>query len=147
MRKSVYVLYLQYEQKLDERFFHLSNSFNKYGISLIPISPDEFKQLPMTSHEYVLVTLRDIGSLKAHRALLKRYLNYCLRSGKVSLFELSSFEHNHDVKLIKDQKVFYERLPLSVFQLIDLVGRKIYNDLITTSKKWPGGRRARLPSA
>lgn len=147
MKRSVYVLYLQYEAKLDERFFKLSASFNQYGISLIPITPEEFKQLPMTGHEYVLATLRDMNSYKLHRELLKRYLNYCLRSGKVTLFEMSSFEHFHDAKLIKENKIFFERLPVTVFQLIDIVGRKIYNDLMTTSKKWPGGRRARLPSA
>lgn len=147
MKQSIYVLYLQFETKLDERFFNLSNSFNHYGISLIPITPAEFKQLPMTGHEYVMAVIRDMNSLKEYRALLKRYLNYCVRNGKATLFELSSFETNQDLKFIKEQKVFVERLPITIFQLIDIVGRKIYNDLMNSSKKWPGGRRARLPSA
>lgn len=147
MKSSVYVLYIQLEQKLDEKFLNLSAQFSRYGMTLIPISPEEFKELPMTDVEYVMCVVRDIASLKRYKELLKRYMNFCVRSKKVTLFELSSFEVIHDPNVIKTRMLFQERLPVSIFQIIDLIGSRIYHDRMEQSKKWPGGRRARLPDA
>lgn len=146
MKGSVYVLYLQFEKKLDEKFLTLSRVYSQYGMTLVPISLSEFKTMSFTSPQYVLAVIKDINSLKEYKALLKRYLNYMMRTGKVTLFELCSFEVIHEVKLLKDSNVVQERLPMTMFQSVDLVGRRIYQDLTSGSKKWPGGRRAKLPS-
>ncbi|EQC44827.1 hypothetical protein [Bacteriovorax sp. Seq25_V] len=146
MKGSVYVLYLQFEKKLDEKFLTLSRVYSQYGMTLVPISVEDFKTMSFTSPQYVLAIVRDITSLKEYKSLLKRYLNYMMRTGKVTLFELSSFEVIQEVKLLKEGRVFQERLPMTMFQTVDLVGRKIYLDLTSGSKRWPGGRRAKLPS-
>lgn len=146
MKSEVYVLYLQFEKKLDEKFLYLSRVFNQFGIALVPITIEEFKTLKMSKHEYVLASVRDINSIKIYRKLLKRYLNYFLRTGKVTLFEYSSFETIHDSRFLKDKKVFQERLPVSMFQMTELIGRTLFEDITTKNKTWPGGRRSRLPN-
>lgn len=145
MKSEVYVLYLQFEQKLDEKFLYLSRVFSQFGMQLVPISISDFKALKIKKHEYVLASVRDINSIKEYRKLLKRYLNYFLRTGKVTLFEFSSFETHHDSRFLKEGKLFQERLPVSMFQISELIGRTIYQDVTTKSKTWPGGRKARLP--
>lgn len=146
MKSEVYVLYLQFEKKLDEKFLYLSRVFNQFGMQLVPISVRDFKALKVKSHEYVVANVRDINSFKEYRILLKRYLNYFLRTGKITLFEYSSFETLHDTRFLKEGKVYQERLPVSMFQMTELIGRTIYQDLTSKSKAWPGGRKARLPS-
>lgn len=146
MKSSVYVLYLQFDKKLDENYLKLSQKFLEFGMILVPISVEEFKLLNVANHEYVLAVVRDMQSFKIYMNLLTRYLNYMMRTGKVTLFELNSFHCNHDTKFLRDKKVIQERLPVSLFKLVDIVGRKIYHDITSGSKRWPGGRRAKLPT-
>jgi hypothetical protein len=146
MKTEVYVLYLQFENKLDEKFLYLSRIFNQFGIQLVPISLKDFKALKVKNHEYVIACVKDVNSFKEYRKILKRYLNYFLRTGKITLFEFSSFETLHDTRFLKEGKVFQERLPVSMFQITELIGRTIYQNLTVKSKVWPGGRKVRLPA-
>ena len=145
MKSEVYVLYLQFDKNLDEKFLYLSRVFNQFGMQLVPITLKEFKALKIKNHEYVIACAKDINSFKEYRKILKRYLNYFLRTGKITLFEYSSFETHHDSRFIKEGRVHQERLPVSMFQMSELIGRTIYQDITVKSKVWPGGRKAKLP--
>ena len=146
MTGDIYVIYLQFEEKLDERFFYLTRVFQQFGISLIPVTVDEFKEIRHCEGEYVLALVRDIASYEKYRRLLKRYMNYSLRTGKMTLIEASSFTVFHDNKLLKNKNVFQYRLPISMFSVASDIGEIIYTNLTTESKKWPGGKRAKLPT-
>ena len=146
MSSDIYVIYLQFEDKLDERFFFLTRVFQQFNISLIPVTVEEFKELRHSDGEYVLALVRDIASFEKYRKVLKRYMNYSLRTEKMTLIEASSFTTTHEPKFLKNKNVLQYRLPTSMFTVASDIGELIYTRLTTESKKWPGGRRVKLPS-
>ena len=146
MKRDVFVLYIQFTEKLDQEFIYLSRVFNQFGISLVPISVNDLKKHYPSNQEYVLAIVKDINSAKEYKKLLKKFLNLSIRSDKIFLFEFPSIEFIHDVKFLKDKKEITERLPVSMFGIAERIGSKIYHDLTAVTKKWPGGRRAKLPT-
>lgn len=147
MKRNMHVLYLQFEPKVDKNFLTLSRVFSQFGMTLVPITVENFKRLKIDRHEYVLALVKDMRSVKIYRSLLKRYLNYALRTGKATLFEFSSFETLHDSKMLRDEVVSQIRLPSTMFQMAEVIGRKIYKDITLQPKRWPGGRRVKLPTS
>jgi hypothetical protein len=145
MKREVYVIYLQFESNLDENFITLSQIFTSFGMTLIPVKLDEFKHLRHCEGENILAIVRDMDSLRKYRSLLKRYLNYPLRMGTMTMYETSSFTIEHESRLLRNKAIIQERLPLSMFHIVTTIGESIYNRMITEDKKWPGGRRVKVP--
>lgn len=123
----------------------MSRVFSEFGIKLVPMKLADFKSIRMREHQFVIACIRDIRSFSNYNILLKRYLNYMIRQGSVTLFEYSSFSIVHDDSILKTKRVFQERLPVSMFHMADVAGREMFSKLITNSSRWPGGRRAKLP--
>ncbi|AYF43323.1 MULTISPECIES: hypothetical protein [Halobacteriovorax] len=123
----------------------MSRVFSEFGIKLVPMKLGDFKSIRMREHQFIIASVRDIRSFVNYNKLLKRYLNYMLRQGSVTLFEFSSFSIVHDDSILKTKRVFQERLPVSMFRMADLIGQNMFSKLVTNSSRWPGGRRAKLP--
>lgn len=123
----------------------MSRVFSEFGIKLVPMKLDDFKSLRVHQHQFVIACVRDIRSFINYNKLLKRYLNYMLRQGSVTLFEFSSFSIVHDDSILKKKCIFQERLPVSMFRMADLIGQQMFSKLMTSSSRWPGGRRAKIP--
>ncbi|MFG1483016.1 hypothetical protein ABMA79_05480 [Halobacteriovorax sp. HFRX-2_2] len=145
MRKSNYVIYLQFERALGEEFLYMSRVFSEFGMKLVPMKLDDFKSIRMKEHQFVICCVRDIRALINYQKLLKRYMNFMLRQGSITLFEYSSFAITHDDAILKTKKVFQERLPVSMFRMADRAGQEMFSKLVTNSSRWPGGKRAKLP--
>lgn len=123
----------------------MSRVFSEFGIKVVPMKLGDFKSIRMREHQFVIACIRDIRSFVNYNKLLKRYLNYMLRQGSVTLFEFSSFTIVHDDSILKMKRVFQEKLPISMFRMADMAGQQMFSRLVTNSSKWPGGRRAKIP--
>lgn len=70
-----------------------------------------------------------------------------MRYRKISLFHISSFEKNLELApMEKSNNYYFVRLPESYELIVQQVCYFLAENL-NVINKWPGGRRAKLPSA
>ncbi len=139
-----YILYLQYDEKLDRSFFILADIFKKVGITLLPIQLSEFSSLDRNKkHHAIMVRRKFNDSLKALE-WKKKKLDFMMYTGRLILHDLSSFsELTASQSLEKKGTYFYKALPIDYKEAAMDIVIQYYEDK-NNYDKWPGGKRAKL---
>lgn len=88
---------------------------------------------------------RKISEYQSFKSLKKRYFDFYLKSGKINLVHLNSFKEVSDYASFKPKKSYNVlNLPLST----DAIVRQVlldYSEDEENTRRWPGGRRSKLP--
>lgn len=147
MSSRSHILYLQFGPQIDRTFINMSQFFSNFNMTLVPISVNDLKNYLPKNRENLIVVVKDMQTYKQYRGLLKRFLNYSIRNSKMRVFEISSFAIHHDISNLKEEKLISMQLPMTMMD----VARKIIPKVVTEDdidmNRWPGGKRAKLPSS
>ncbi len=144
--KLNYIFYLQTKENVDSSFMQLSEILNKLNISLLPILPEELKTLDKATKNHVIYIRNDLSSAHLFNQLRKSFFDLALLSGKIHLYDISSFsEIDSSQKYIGKNVYRFIPLPTSLKQVAMTIAVDYFQDR-NTEVEWPGGRRAKLPS-
>lgn len=144
-----YILFLQLDdQLLPECFYHFAETFSKWNIFLIPITPDELNLHGIGQKQSVISFIPDMNTLQNYLKIRKKNLDFSIISGRISLFEISSFG-----KISLGNR--YSRRGLNSYNHLELpetisnLGKRIAISIYKEKRNvetWPGGHKAALPS-
>jgi hypothetical protein len=141
-----YIFFLQL-QSLDQcpEYFVLAKLFARKGFQLVPVDMEELSALTQDKNNFLLVLTLNLTAFRKFNLKRKKFINFALKSRKLSLFHLNSFGEIKELNnsyTIKGYKTLSP--PVKYQKLVDLV-EEYYLERVTKEEKWPGGRRARLP--
>ena len=143
-----YLFYLQTKTELDNAYYVLAEVLAKINISLLPIEAHDLQGVDKTKKNHVIVVRNDFSSAFAFKEIRKNYLDSAMASGKVMVYDISSFSEIENAMKFEQKNVYrYFQLPLNIKQIAMTVAVEFYKDRnAAPSAEWPGGRRAKLPS-
>jgi hypothetical protein len=140
-----YMLYIQWESKIDADFIRMAAYFSKFEISLIPVKPDELDYFLVKRQVPVIVTTKSMKYWMKFQKVKETCFDFYMSSGKIRLFHLNSFREISDYLLYKQKGNYINlSLPLSLKEVAKAVLEKYLT--LENDKRWPGGRRSRLPT-
>ncbi len=141
-----YLFYLQTKAELDSTYYLVAEILAKLSISLLPIEVDELRAIDRENKHHVIVVRNDMASAQAFKEIQKTYLDTAMASGKVIVYDVSSFSDLEKGSKWENKSVYkHYQLPLSPKQIAMTVAVEFYKERNLT-QEWPGGRRSKLPS-
>lgn len=141
-----YIFYLQSKPELDNTYYVLAEVLGKINISLLPIESHDLKEFDKNKKHHLIVVRNDFASAFAFNNFRKNFLDGAMASGKVMVYDISSFSEIENAMKFELKNVYrYFQLPLNVKQIAMTVAVEFYKDR-NAPVEWPGGRRAKLPS-
>ncbi len=142
----MHLFYLQTESKLDKKFFYLSRVFQQYSVTLVPIAPSDLINMKLTNRDYILCIEKGVESRHNFLKVTNRYLDFAMKTGKLVVFDVSSFApHAVHANIYRQKSYIHIKLPIEMDDLAREVSLKIYQERSKRVENWPGGRRAKLP--
>ncbi len=143
-----YLFYLQTKVELDQTYYALAEVLSKVNISLLPIEIHDLQDLDKGKKNHVIVLRDDLASAYAFKENCKIYLDSAMSSGKVMIYDVSSFSEIENAVKFEQKNVYrYFQLPLNVNQVAMTVAVEFYKDRNAAPLvEWPGGKRSKLPS-
>jgi hypothetical protein len=141
-----YIFYLQTTLELDNNYYLLAEVLSKININLLPIIGDELKNIEKHKKQYVISIRNDLSSGFNFNQLRKTFLDSAMASGRIALFDISSFSEIEMASKYQNKNVYrYFQLPQNLKQIAMTVAVDFFRDR-NTQAEWPGGKRAKLPS-
>jgi hypothetical protein len=143
-----YIFYLQSKAELDHTYYVLAEVLGKINISLLPIQPQDLKDMDKINKHHVIVMRNDFTSAFAFKDARKLFLDSLMATGKVMVYDISSFSEIENATKFENKNVYrYFQLPLNIKQIAMTVAVEFFKDRNAAPlAEWPGGRRAKLPS-
>lgn len=139
-----YMLYIQWGKKVDDDFIRMAAFLGRFGISLVPVKPQELDYFLVKRQVPVLMVTKSIAQYQTFQKVRKESFDFFLSSGKIRIFHFNSFKEEADYLFYKQKENYINvPLPLSLKQ----IARFVLSHYIRFEgdERWPGGRRARLP--
>jgi hypothetical protein len=142
-----YIFYMRYSKKLNKDFFVFHSFFQKYGVKLVPIYPKQMPELIKGKAPFIISIVKDLQSKSVFDSFRKKFLDYALVSGSLTVYEITSFSKMILCKRPSGDVNYYSfKLPQSFEELSNQILFKYFTKK-KISKKWPGGKRATLPQS
>jgi hypothetical protein len=138
------IFFLNFNAKLPQYYFVISSFLKKFSITLIPVSPREVTRI--TNREAIMLTIiPDLETLTRFEAHRKKYLDFALRSKRISLYHISSFG-SLQIKgqAVRGIKYHYFRMPINFQEVCLEMARSLYR-MDKEVSRWPGGKNFKLP--
>lgn len=141
-----YILYIQWQEKLDSAFIRFAGEFKRYNINLIPIKPQELDYFLERRQIPVIMITSTLAEYQKFRALRRKFIDYYVNHKKIKLFHLNSFSMATNFVTTSRQRS-YIHVPLPItFSKATLLVLSHYLEELEGDNKWPGGKRSKLPS-
>lgn len=141
-----YIFYLQTKPELDQHFYFMAELFAKVNISLLPIEASDLKVIDRNKKHHIIAVRNDLTSAYAFNDLRKTYLDVAMASGKVTVYDLSSFSSIENATKLESKNVYrYYHLPQNLKQIAMTIVVEFFKER-NVREEWPGGKRAKLPS-
>lgn len=141
-----YLFFLRLTPELPEIYFHLNQAFRQKHIRLIPVTPNDLKEIHGGQRLDILCFTPDMLSRKVFLRFRSTYLDYCMNAGSVRLFELTSFSKNTGYYRQEKRGTYLSLpLPISSDEVVEAIFENLKKDP-EISALWPGGRRGKLPT-
>lgn len=145
--QSFHLFFLNYSDQLPRSFVHLSTRLAANGIQLVPVAPADLVALARPHKQFVMSLIPDMTTHARHQAFRKQYLDFALKNKKFRLFEISTFAESEELTMLRRLECYdYLKLPMPIDYLVRKLSLAIMSEDFDT-KAWPGGRRAKLPTA
>ena len=138
------IFFLKMSPGLTREYFVLASLMKSWDIHLIPIDYKDLGRLKGKEKPVVICLKTKIDQEKAFRSLVNRSLLSAVRSGYLSLVDITSFGAMESLSPYRKKN--YLRISLPQNWLV--VGACIYRviqERDESVQKWPGGIRAKLP--
>ncbi|WP_372656038.1 hypothetical protein [Halobacteriovorax sp.] len=120
--------------------------FKNYGISLVPVSLKELKDIKHNNREYIISISSTISKYGNFLRARKSFLDRMVLAKKFCLYDISSFAiADISAKGFRNNSYHYFQLPVEVKEVVKLIALSIYEDR-RTKLTWPGGVRSKLPA-
>ncbi len=139
------IYYLDLKGKVTPIQIRIAARLSDFGIALVPLSIDDLITITKNSI-FVVAFCNDFNTYKNFLITRRRFLDMAMMSGKVSLFDISSFSAIHLAPHTKKNGRYkHVCLPISMRELIKemLIWYTNYHE---KKQSWPGGRRAKIPA-
>ena len=108
-----YLFYLQLKPELDKNYYALAEMLGKINISLLPIEIHELKSIDRERKQHIVVMRSDLTGAFAFKEIQKTYLDTGMASGRVMVYDISSFsEIENGVKWENKNVYRHFQLPL-----------------------------------
>ena len=144
--REIFIFFLKLSDELPEFYFHMANMFKGYGISLVPMTAKQLKEIKHNNREYVVSVTSDFTKYRNYLMARKSYLDYMVLNRKFCLFDISSFEMADIAsKGFRAKSYHFYSLPVSIEETVKHIALQIYSDR-KTKLNWPGGVRSKLPT-
>jgi len=141
-----YILYIQWNEKIDSGFIRFAAEFKQFNINLIPVRPNELDYFLDKRQIPVIMITSTLGEYQKYRNQRKKHFDFYIKNMKIKLFHLNSFSIDHDF-ITSSKRRSYVHVPLPIqFKKATLLVLSHYIDEVEGDNKWPGGTRAKLPS-
>lgn len=143
-----YLFYLQTKPELEHTYYVLAEVLSKINISLLPIESHDLQGIERNRKCHVIVVRSDFTSAFAFKDIRKNYLDSAMASGKVMVYDISSFSEIENAMKFEQKNVYrYFQLPLNIKQVAMTIAVEFFKDRnAAPAVEWPGGKRAKLPS-
>lgn len=143
-----YLFYLQTKPELDHTFHVLAEVLGKINISLLPVEAHDLEGIDKGKKNHIIVVRNDFSSAFAFKDFRKNYLDSAMASGKVMVYDVSSFSEIENAMKLEQKNVYrYFQLPLNIKQIAMTVAVEFFKDRNAAPQvEWPGGKRSKLPS-
>lgn len=143
-----YIFYLQTKSELDHSYYLLAEVLAKINISLLPIEPQDLKDMDKVRKHHLIVMRNDFSTAFAFKNARKLFIDSLMATGKVMVYDISSFSEIENATKFESKNVYrYFQLPLNVKQVAMTIAVEFFKDRNNAPlAEWPGGRRAKLPS-
>lgn len=143
-----YIFYLQIKSELDHSYYLLAEVLAKINISLLPIEPQDLKDMDKVRKHHLIVMRNDFSTAFAFKNVRKLFIDSLMATGKVMVYDISSFSEIENATKFESKNVYrYFQLPLNVKQVAMTIAVEFFKDRNNAPlAEWPGGRRAKLPS-
>ncbi|MCO4795289.1 MAG: hypothetical protein KC493_16340 [Bacteriovoracaceae bacterium] len=136
---------MQLTESLPGEFFEFHKFFSKVGVKLVPVKAKDFSEMMDGTKKHLLVVCKDMQSQKVFERYRSQFLDYALLNNKVCLFHVTSFSRIHIAhKVEQTYGYFYKRLPAHYKELSRFIAYTFFKQ-IRVDRKWPGGKRSKLP--
>ena len=112
-----HIFFLNYSDKLPRAYIHLASRLAVYGVKLVPVSAKDLTALASPNKQFILSIIPDMASQANDLAQVKR---------------VDGYDHL--------------RLPIPIEHLARHLALAVLTEEFDT-KSWPGGKRAKLPTA
>lgn len=144
--REIFIFYLKNDNQMSENYFYLAEMFKYYGISLVPVTLKELKDIKHNNREYIVSVNSSMSTYKNFLHARKNFIDRMVLSKKFCLFDISSFAMaNISAKGFRNKSYHYFQLPVELKEVVKLIALSIYEDR-RTKLTWPGGVRSKLPS-
>jgi hypothetical protein len=142
-----FVFYIAMGETLPKYYYDLAHALREVDLTLVPVQLDQLLIMHQGKKRiHAVCVTSNMREFKIFQKRIKKVLKQSIMSKLLSLYHLSSFSklnlHNelgrmdnyHFVNLPVQDKTFAHAL------------LKFYKVAINNVKKWPGGRRGKLPN-
>ncbi|OUR98906.1 hypothetical protein A9Q84_05700 [Halobacteriovorax marinus] len=144
--REIFIFFLKLSNQLPSYYFYMSEQFKAFGISLVPVTLSQLKEIRHNNREYIISLTSDFTKYRNHLQARKNYLDYMVLSRKFCLFDISSFEiPDMASKGFRSKSYHFFQLPVNLEETVKNIAIAIYEDR-RTKLTWPGGVRSKLPS-
>lgn len=142
-----HIFFLYYSDSLPRAYVHLSTRLAANGIQLVPVKPHDLVALVKPSKQFVVTIIPDLSTFAKHQSFRKQFLDFSLKNRKFRLFEVSTFAETEELAPLRRLECYdYLKLPLPVDYLVRKLSLAVLSEEFDTMA-WPGGKRAKLPTA
>lgn len=141
-----YIFYLQTKPDLENSFYVMAEILSKINISLLPIEAHDLKVVDRNKKHHLIILRNDLSSAFSFNEIRKTYLDVAMASGKVTVYDISSFSAVENAAKLELKNVYrFFQLPLNVKQVAMTIAVDFFKER-NMKEEWPGGKRAKLPS-
>lgn len=146
VKDSHFIFYWEPNSELSKEFVMLSHELKAWGITLVPVSTDDFPHFLKGRKDYLIALTHTLGRQELFNKFRNKFLDYVMISRKVQLFHLSSFSSIDKYKQVQSSGLYqHYALPLYFKKIAGRIASEYYTKE-AVENKWPGGKRAKLPS-
>ncbi len=142
--KEDFIIFIQWLSHLPDDYPIIVDLFRPLGIRVLPIKYDQLTKYRLNTYKIVLSITPDLVSTKIKLETLRRSLNFPIKIGRLTFFDLSSYSNlNTKLEYFRESYKFFP-LPMKYIDIVQLVASHFYTHS-SSERYWPGGRKSKLP--
>lgn len=141
-----HLFFIQYSEQLPFDYFRLAKFFSFKGITIVPIRPGDLFDLLDREKAYAINLCTNLSTREHFKAFRQQALHFLMHHRRLVLFDISSFDKIDQAYRLESHKTYFHLpLPDKIEGIVRRVCSTYFNNR-RMNDRWPGGRRAKLPS-
>lgn len=144
-----FFFFLQTGENLPKSYYQLADELSRLDVMLIPVKVEQISQivsLTEAPHVIVICSSMNTSEFQHFNSQIAPVLTYLIKQTRLTMFHLSSFNKlDQSIKLYLTKRYFFLKYPISLQSTCAKL-LKYYEIRATNQRKWPGGKRTKLPA-